>query len=156
MLRPLLAALATALVLAAPAKAASYDDDNYWAFADRMQQRVEDRWDEQAGYFRFAAGGVEPMANSMQLLTYSVAAVQAHQGPARNDRRARILADRLVSQAPLVTKRTGTGPEGRRRARHPASRAELRSEARPDARDPGRPRAALQPLRAVRSPHARP
>jgi hypothetical protein len=109
MLRPLLAAAAAALVLAAPAKAATYDDAAYWAFADRMQQRVDDRWDEQAGYFRFAGGGVEPMANSMQLLTYAVAAMHGHDGPARNDHRARVLADRLVSSAPFVTTKTGTG-----------------------------------------------
>ena len=109
MFRLLLAAVAAALVLAAPAQAASYTDSDYWAFADRMQQRVDDRWDEQAGYFKFSGGGVEPMANSMQLLTYSVAAMQGHQGPARNDRRARILAERLVSGPPFVTRNTGVG-----------------------------------------------
>ena len=57
MLRSLLAATAAALVLAAPASAAeptAYDDAAYWAFADRMQQRVDDRWDEKAGYYRSA------------------------------------------------------------------------------------------------------
>jgi hypothetical protein len=109
MLRPLLAALVAVLILAAPAAAAPYDDAAYWNFADRMQQRVDGRWDEQAGYFRLGGGGVEPMANSMQLLTYSVAAMQGHEGPARNDHRARLLADRLVSGAPYVTSKTGTG-----------------------------------------------
>ncbi len=52
MLRPVLAALVAVLILAAPAAAAPYDDDAYWAFADRMQQRVDGHWDEQAGYFR--------------------------------------------------------------------------------------------------------
>ena len=59
MLRSLLAAIAVALVLAAPASAAEptgYDDDAYWAFADRMQQRVDERWDEDAGYYRLAGG----------------------------------------------------------------------------------------------------
>src|SRR3954451_19868358 len=109
MLRPLLAAAAAALVLAAPAKAATYDDAGYWAFADKMQQLADKHWDEQDGYFRLGGGGVEPMANSMQLLTYSVAAMQGHEGPARNDHRARILADRLVSGAPYVTGKSGTG-----------------------------------------------
>ncbi len=104
MFRPLLAAIAALLILAAPAAAASYDDSDYWAFADRMQQRVDDRWDEQAGYYKLGGGGVEPMANSMLLLTHSVAAMQGHQGPARNDRRARQLALRLVSGTPYVTK----------------------------------------------------
>ena len=49
-------------------------------------------------------GGVEPMANSMLLLTHAVAAMDGHVGPARNDHRARILAERLVGGAPYVTK----------------------------------------------------
>ena len=40
------------------------------------------------------------MANSMLLLTHSVAAMEGHVGPARNDHRARTLAERLVSPAP--------------------------------------------------------
>jgi hypothetical protein len=109
MLRPLLAAAAAALVLAAPAKAASYDDDAYWAFTDKLQQLADKHWDEQDGYFHLGGGGSEPMSNSMQLLTYSVAAMQGHEGPSRNDHRARILADRLVSSPPFVTKKTGGG-----------------------------------------------
>ncbi len=109
MLRLSLAAFAAVLILAAPAAAAPYDDDAYWALADRMQQRVDRRWDEDAGYFRLGGGGVEPMANSMQLLTYSVAAMQGHEGPSRNDHRARLLADRLVSAPPFVTAKTGAG-----------------------------------------------
>src|SRR6185369_16149963 len=76
----------------------------YWAFADSMQQRVDDRWDEDAGYYRLAGGLAEPMSNSMLLLTHSVAAMHGHQGPARNDHRARVLAKRLVSSPPYVTK----------------------------------------------------
>ncbi len=107
MLRSLLAAVAAALVLAAPASAAEpigYDDAAYWAFADRMQQRVDDRWDEDAGYYRLSGGHAEPMSNSMLLLTHSVAAMHGHEGPARNDHRARVLAKRLVSSPPFVTK----------------------------------------------------
>jgi hypothetical protein len=107
MLRSLLAAAAAALVLAAPASAAEpvgYDDIAYWAFADRMQQTVDDRWDEKAGYYKLGSGGVEPMANSMLLLTHSVAAMSGHDGPARNDHRARLLAARLVQSRPYVTK----------------------------------------------------
>src|SRR4051812_39269198 len=109
MLRPLLAAAAAALVLAAPAKAATYDDAAYWAFADNLQQLADRHWDEQNGYFHLGGGGSEPMSNSMQLLTYSVAAMHGHEGPSRNDRRARILADRLVSAPPFVTAKTGSG-----------------------------------------------
>lgn len=101
------AALA-AVALAAPggAQAAGYDDARYWTFADRMQQRLDDLWSEQAGYYKAGSGGVEPMMNSGMLLTHSVAAMEGHQGPARQDQRARVLARRLVrSPAPFVTRK---------------------------------------------------
>ena len=75
---------------AAPAlSAAPYDDAGYWAFADRMQQRLDRLWDERDGYYHGGGGGADPMTNSMLLLTHSVAALSGHEGPARNDRRAR-------------------------------------------------------------------
>src|SRR4051812_39970928 len=90
-----IAAAALIVVGAAPAQA-GFDDAGYWAFADRMQERLDPLWDEQAGYYRAGSGGVEPMTNSLLLLTHSVAALSDHQGPARNDRRGRVLAGRLV------------------------------------------------------------
>jgi hypothetical protein len=106
MLRSLLAALAAALVVAAPAAAADFDDPAYWSFADQRAQRLDSRWDAGAGYYKLAAGGAEPMSNSMILLTYSVAAMNGHQGPARNDARARAIAAKLVAPTggPFVTK----------------------------------------------------
>ncbi len=104
--RTLPAALAAAAlaVVAAPAHAA-YDDAGYWSVADRMQQRLDPLWDEQAGYYRAGSGGVEPMANSLLLLTHSVAAMRGHEGPARNDARARVLAARLVDGVPFISER---------------------------------------------------
>jgi hypothetical protein len=93
------------IALVAPAAARA---DDYWSYADRIQTRLDARWDEQAGYYRMAGGGVEPMANAMLLLTHSVAAMNGHEGPARNDHRARVLALRLVSVPPFVNK-PGTG-----------------------------------------------
>ena len=100
----LAAAFAAALLAAAPtASASSYTDNDYWAFADRMEQTLDSKWDDGAGYYKLGGGGVEPMANSMMLLTHSVAAMQNHVGPARNDARARTLAAKLVSNGPFVT-----------------------------------------------------
>jgi hypothetical protein len=102
--------MALALALIAPATAAaSLDDAGYLAFADRIQQRLDPVWDEDAGYYRAGPGGVEPMTNSLVLLTHSVAAMQGHHGPARNDHRARIVARRLVDGLPFVGRR----PPGR-------------------------------------------
>jgi len=96
---------ALAFVCIAPSGARA---DDYWSYADRIQTHLDARWDEQAGYYRMAGGGVEPMANAMMLLTHSVAAMRGYQGPARNDHRARILALRLVSRPPFVNT-PGTG-----------------------------------------------
>jgi hypothetical protein len=108
MLRSSLAALGAALALAAPTTARAEDDAGYWHYADRLQSRLDAGWDEHAGYYKLGGGGVEPMANSMLLLTHAVAAMQGHDGPARNDHRARVLAARLVQGPPFVT-RPGTG-----------------------------------------------
>ena len=106
MLRTLCAAWFAVLILAVPAAAADKTDADYWSFADNMAQRIDNRWDADAGYYKFAGGGVEPMANSMALLTYSVAATTGHQGPARNDARARAIAAKLVAPTggPFVEK----------------------------------------------------
>jgi hypothetical protein len=109
MLRSSLAALAAILTLVAlPPVAHSTDDAGYWAYADRIQVQLDATWDEHAGYYKLGGGGVEPMANSMLLLTHSVAAARGYDGPARNDHRARVLALRLVDGVPFVTK-PGTG-----------------------------------------------
>ena len=105
-------ALAAALAAGATSAQASYDDRDYWAFADRMQQRLDPLWDESAGYYRAGPGGVEPMTNSLLLLSHSVAAAQGHEGPARNDRRARVLAARLVDGLPYVSRKPATAKAG--------------------------------------------
>jgi hypothetical protein len=113
--RHVVTATVAALALAAPATATAqtspppYDDAGYWAFADRMTDRLDSIWDDDAGYYRGGGGGVEPMTNSLMLLAHSVAAMEGHDGPARNDRRARRLALRLVSGPPYVTSKTGQG-----------------------------------------------
>ena len=71
--RRVVPAITLALALIAPATAvADLDDAGYLAFADRMQQRLDPVWDEDAGYYRAGPGGVEPMTNSLVLLTHSV------------------------------------------------------------------------------------
>ncbi len=109
MIRSSFAALAAVLILVAlPSAARAAGDADYWSYADRIQTQLDAKWDEQAGYYKLGGGGVEPMANSMMLLTHSVAAMHGYQGPSRNDRRARVLALRLVDGVPFVNK-PGTG-----------------------------------------------
>ena len=86
-----------ALAAFAPAPAAAYDDAGYLAYADRMQERLDPLWDEQAGRYRPGGGGVDSLVNALMLLTHSVAAQQGHEGASRNDHRARLIALALVS-----------------------------------------------------------
>ena len=91
-------ALAVASLAVVPASASALDEQGYWAFADRMQTKVDRYWDDHADrYTSFSAG-----AHADVLLTLSVAASRGHQGPARNDRRARRLVDLLTSSPPFV------------------------------------------------------
>jgi hypothetical protein len=96
--RSLTIALATAVLAAAPATASALDEQGYLAFADRMQTRIDRYWDAHSDSFsRFSSG-----AHADVLLTYAVAAERGHEGPARNDQRARRLVDLLVSSPPFV------------------------------------------------------
>src|SRR4051794_38578978 len=69
-----------------------YDEAGYLAYADRMQERLDPLWDEDAGRYRAGGGGTEPMINALLLLAHSVAAQQGHDGPSRNEARARRVA----------------------------------------------------------------
>ncbi len=95
--RILLAALMLASV---PSSASAMDERDYWAFADRMQAHIDRSWDPGARLF----AGYNAGAHSDVLLTYAVAARRGHEGPARNDARARRLVDALVSSPPFVSK----------------------------------------------------
>src|SRR3712207_3006380 len=103
-LRPAAVAALTALALVAPATASaqSFDDTTYFATADKLQQRLDGLWNAKRGYYEGGGGGVEPMMNSLMLLGHSVAAMEGHTGPSRNDERARALALELV-KGPYVT-----------------------------------------------------
>jgi hypothetical protein len=93
-------ALAVAALAAAPATASALDEQGYWAFADRMQTKIDRYWDDREGLYT----GLNAGAHSDVLLTLAVAAQRDHQGPARNDRRARRIVDALVDSPPFVAK----------------------------------------------------
>jgi hypothetical protein len=96
----MLAACLAALALTAPAP---LDDRGYLAVADRIQPAFDPQWDESAGHYVVAGGGVEATTNANLLLVHAVAALRGHQGPSRQDHRARRLASSLLESPPYVS-----------------------------------------------------
>ena len=112
-LRALLCALPLlACAASAPARALAYDDGGYLAYADRMQERLDDLWSEQHGIYQPGPGGVDALVNAGMLLTHSVAAQHGHTGPARNDHRARRVAKALVTAPAFIDRRPQRPPAG--------------------------------------------
>jgi hypothetical protein len=110
-LAPLLAALAAVLVLAAPApaRAASYTDADYWGAVDRLQERIDGWWVPRRGLYRPGDLSADTMVNANMLLVHSVAALRGHEGPARQDDRARSIATRMLESPPFVERLDGRG-----------------------------------------------
>ncbi|HWK25316.1 MAG TPA: hypothetical protein VNS09_02065 [Solirubrobacter sp.] len=69
----------------------AWADAGYWAFADRMQDRLDSHWNGRA----YAPG--RAMVNANLLLTHAAAALAGHDGPARRDARARQLVEALCA-----------------------------------------------------------
>src|SRR4051794_28056772 len=98
--------LAAFALVVAGARAAPYGDADYWAFADRVQAQFDPLWS--AGMYRPGSGGVDVSVNANLLLTHAVAALAGHDGPARNDERARVLTARFL-RAPTFRTRPVAG-----------------------------------------------
>ena len=106
-----LALALAALAVPASASAAGLDEAGYWQLADATQQRLDPVWDEHAGMYRPGGSGTDPAVNASLLLTHAVAAQRGHEGAARNDHRARLLAARLTRRGgPFVDR--GEAPPG--------------------------------------------
>ena len=87
-----------------------FDDAGYLAYADRVQRRLDGMWDKRRGLYVPGDCGCSPLVNAGILLTHSVAAQVGHTGPARNDRRARLVARALVS-APVFIEHPTAHPK---------------------------------------------
>ena len=96
------AALAAAVALlaftAAPAHA--WDEARYWAFSDRVQERVDDSWSKILDRYNPHSQSAETMMNANMLLVHATAALRGYHGPSRQDARARSIATQLVTQTP--------------------------------------------------------
>ena len=55
-------------VFAAPASA--WDDSGYWAFADKVQDRLDETWSPQLDRYRAGSPSVDTMLNANELLVH--------------------------------------------------------------------------------------
>ena len=95
-------------VFAAPASA--WDDAGYWAFADKVQSRLDDSWNPSLDRYRAGSLSVDTMLNANELLIHSAAALFDHHGPARADDRARSIAAQLMQSPPWIEQVTDPLP----------------------------------------------
>jgi hypothetical protein len=72
-------------------------DSDYWAFADWCQAGLEPLWNAGGGIY-----GYDARVSAALLITHSLAALEGHTGPTRQDERARLLADRLLQSPPYL------------------------------------------------------
>ena len=113
------------------------------------RRRIDRYWDDRDGLY----SGLSAGAHSDVLLTLAVAAQRGHQGPARNDRRARRLVDALVDSPPFVATAPPRWKDAQTHA--PGFVASMHThpvQPAPRRRQRGHRRA---PLRVARAPRAR-
>jgi hypothetical protein len=86
-------------------------DADYFAVADEVVRRLDRTWEEE--HRSYSAGGrvIDVIYNSALLVIHAVAAERGHQGPARNDQRARLIAERLCESPPFFSGRTLPNPD---------------------------------------------
>ncbi|HYI18945.1 MAG TPA: hypothetical protein VD836_09560, partial [Solirubrobacteraceae bacterium] len=100
-------AVVAALALTAPAARGSepLDDAGYLAFADRVANGLEIRWDEALGAYVSRDKGATARTNANMLLVHAAAAAAAHTGAARHDDRARRIVERMTATPMLAITR---------------------------------------------------
>jgi hypothetical protein len=80
-----------------------FTDEHYWAFADWCQGALESDWSDATSSY-----GGDSRINAGMLVTHSIAAMLNHQGPSRQDARARGIAGRLVQSPPFLPAANGS------------------------------------------------
>src|SRR5829696_866303 len=100
--RAVAVAIACAMGLLAPGQAAGHDDEGYLRFADGVAAQLEPAWSPELGYYLSGSPALDSRFNAAMLLVHATAARYGHTGAARNDDRARRLAQVLTASPPFL------------------------------------------------------
>lgn len=79
------------------AETADWSAGDYWRLADGVAGRFDSRWVSQDGAYTPVRDAFSTRVNAAMLTIHATAALQGHQGPARNDERARSLVAKLTA-----------------------------------------------------------
>jgi hypothetical protein len=102
--------LCVGALVVVPAPAHAFGEGEYWAFADRVQSRLDDSWNVRLDRYKAGSPSVDTMLNANELLIHAAAAMRGHRGPARADARARSVAAALLRTPPWVERVTDPIP----------------------------------------------
>jgi len=86
-------------------------DADYFALADEVVRRLDRTWEEENRTYTSGGRVIDVTYNSALLVIHAVAAERGHQGPARNDARARLIAERLCESPPFFSGTTLPNPD---------------------------------------------
>ncbi len=107
---PILRLLAMLLAVAPP-QAQAHDDAGYLRFADRMTTQLAPTWSPAKGYYESGSPSLDSRVNAAMLVVHATAARAGHSGAARDDARARRLAEVLTGSPPYFTAATAPAPD---------------------------------------------
>ena len=76
---------------------------DYLVVADEAVRRLDRTWVAEERAYSAGGGGIDATYNAALLTIHAIAAERGHDGPARNDERARVLAARLCESPPFFS-----------------------------------------------------
>jgi len=86
-------------------------DADYLALADDVVRRLNRTWIEEERTYSSGGRVTDVIYNAALLTIHAVAAERGHDGPSRNDARARLIAERLCESPPFFAGRTLPNPD---------------------------------------------
>jgi hypothetical protein len=84
---------------------------DYLGVADEVVRRLDRTWVQEERAYSAGGAGLDTIYNAALLTIHAIAAERGHDGPARNDERARLLAARLCESPPFFAGSTLPRPD---------------------------------------------